>query len=40
MEHLRLVFERLQKFGLKLGGDKCEIGMTKLDILGHTIMEG
>ena len=35
--HLQMVFEKLREYNMKLGGDKCEIGCDKIDILGHTI---
>ena len=35
--HLDKVFKSLLEHKLKLGADKCEIAMTRIDILGHTI---
>ncbi|MDD9853556.1 MAG: retropepsin-like aspartic protease/reverse transcriptase, partial [Deltaproteobacteria bacterium] len=34
-EHLRIVFERLQKAGLTLRGKKCRIGLSEVPYLGH-----
>ena len=33
---LRMVFDRLRQFNLKLRGEKCEIGRGKVTYLGHT----
>ena len=38
--HLHKVFKALLQHNLKLGADKCEIAMTRIDILGHTIENG
>ena len=35
--HLDKIFKSLLEHNLKLGADKCEIAMTRIDILGHTI---
>lgn len=39
IEHLKLVFQKIEAANLKLGGDKCEIGKRFINILGHTIKE-
>ena len=36
-EHLRMVFQRLKKFGLRLNLGKCQLGKTELEFLGYTI---
>lgn len=36
-EHLRLVFQRLIDYGLRIKTSKCIFGVTELDFLGHTI---
>lgn len=38
-EHLKIVFERLNKFGLTINLAKCEFGKTELDFLGFHISE-
>lgn len=35
--HLRQVFQRLDKFGLRLNLEKCSFGVTELEFLGHTV---
>jgi hypothetical protein len=37
LQHLRLVFDRLQKFGLVLNTSKCQFGVQQVEFLGHTI---
>jgi hypothetical protein len=37
LRHLRLVFERLQQYGLVLNMDKCLFGVQEVEFLGHTI---
>jgi hypothetical protein len=37
LQHLRLVFDRLQKFGLVLNTDKCQFGVQQVEFLGHSI---
>ena len=37
VQHLKKVFERIQKHGLKLRLDKCHWGFDELEYLGHTI---
>ena len=36
-KHLEMVFIKLREHNFKLGGDKCEIASTRIEILGHTI---
>lgn len=36
-EHLRIIFERLSAYGLKLNVSKCIFGVTELEFLGHLI---
>lgn len=38
LNHLRLVFERLQQHNLKVSGKKCQLFKTELDYLGHRIV--
>lgn len=38
-KHLRILFERLEKFGLKIKPTKCLLGVTQLEFLGHDITE-
>ena len=40
IEHLRLVLERMRKFGLTLKESKCQFGREKLEYLGHIIGGG
>jgi hypothetical protein len=40
LQHLRLVFNRLQKFGLVLNTDKCQFGVQQVEFLGHSITAG
>jgi hypothetical protein len=40
LQHLRLVFDRLQKFGLMLNTDKCQFGVQQVEFLGHSITAG
>lgn len=35
--HLRIVFERLQEFGLKCASEKCKFGVKEIKYLGHII---
>ena len=37
IKHLRLVFERLDKFGLRINYSKCVFGEDKLDFLGYEV---
>jgi hypothetical protein len=37
LHHLRLVFARLQQFGLVLNMDKCHFGVQEVEFLGHSI---
>ncbi|KAK4472135.1 hypothetical protein MN116_000433 [Schistosoma mekongi] len=37
MKHLDTVFSRLQQYGVTINIQKCQIGTTSLDFLGHTI---
>jgi hypothetical protein len=37
MYHLRLVLERLQQYNLRCASDKCKIGTTELEFLGHVV---
>ena len=37
LQHLKLVFERLQKFGLNIKPNKCIFGVNQLDFLSHQI---
>lgn len=36
-EHLRVIFQRLSAYGLKLNVSKCVFGVTELEFLGHLI---
>ena len=36
-EHLKLVFERIDKAGLKLHPDKCQFLQPKVQFLGHSV---
>ena len=36
-QHLRLVFERLRKAGLQLKPSKCHFGLSKIELLGHSV---
>lgn len=36
-EHLRLVFERFEKFGITINLTKCTLGQSKLEFLGHEV---
>jgi len=38
-EHLRIVFERMEKYGLKLKASKCQFGVPKLDFLSYEISQ-
>ena len=40
VQHLRLVLERLRKFGLTLKESKCQFGRRKLEYLGHIVGGG
>ena len=40
VEHLRLVLEKMRKFGLTLKESKCQFGRKKLEYLGHVIGGG
>ena len=35
--HLKKVFNKIREAKIKLGADKCEIGASQMDILGHTV---
>ena len=35
--HLRLLFERFQKYGLVINAAKCQFGVTDIDFLGHRV---
>lgn len=37
--HLKLVFERLEKYGLNIKPGKCTFGVSNIDFLGHNISE-
>jgi hypothetical protein len=37
VKRLRLIFERFRKFNIKLSPNKCEFGMSEIEILGHKI---
>ena len=37
LEHLRLVFERLNQYGVVINPQKCSFGISNLDFLGHHI---
>lgn len=37
LEHLRIVFERLQEFGLRINASKCVFGVPNLEFLGHEV---
>jgi hypothetical protein len=37
LQHLHLVFARLQQFGLVLNMDKCQFGVVQVEFLGHSI---
>ncbi|GMF14429.1 unnamed protein product [Phytophthora fragariaefolia] len=37
LEHLRIVFERLEKYGVSLNGKKCHILRKEVDYLGYTL---
>ncbi|TNN04773.1 Retrovirus-related Pol polyprotein from transposon 17.6, partial [Schistosoma japonicum] len=37
MKHLDIAFKRLQQYGITINIQKCQIGTTSLDFLGHTI---
>ena len=39
-DHIRQVFEALEKADLRLGWDKCMFYQKSIDILGHTISHG
>ena len=36
-EHLRLLFQRLQEFGMVINASKCQFGRDTIDFLGHRI---
>ena len=35
--HLEKVFNKIREAKIKLGADKCEIGASQMDILGHIV---
>src|ERR1043166_1483077 len=37
LEHLRVIFDRLKKAGLRLNPEKCHFALTELAFLGHVI---
>ena len=37
LEHLRLLFDRLEENGLKVKAEKCLFGVTEIDFLGHRV---
>lgn len=37
LEHLTIVFERLESYGLTIKASKCVFGINQLDFLGHTV---
>jgi len=37
VEHLRIVFERLERYHLRLNLDKCKFGVAELIFLGHLV---
>lgn len=37
MRHLRLVFQTIQKAGLQVNPEKCSLGVSSINFLGHTI---
>lgn len=37
VEHLEKVFNKIREAKIKLGADKCEVGATSMNILGHTV---
>ena len=39
VEHLRILFERLEQNGLVVNPAKCQFGCTEIDFLGHHITE-
>ncbi|KAE9353408.1 hypothetical protein PF008_g5009 [Phytophthora fragariae] len=39
LEHLRIIFQRLEKFGVSLNGKKCRILRKEVDYLGHTLLD-
>ena len=39
VEHLRQIFGRLRRFGLKLHPEKCKFGRSRVEYLGHVISE-
>ena len=39
IKHLRIVFEIIQKAGLKLNRDKCKFAVNEINFLGHTIKD-
>jgi len=36
-QHLQLVFQYFKKYGVILNSSKCELGVTELTFLGHTL---
>ena len=40
IQHLRRVLERLQTHNLRLAADKCKVGQTSIEYLGHRIVPG
>lgn len=39
MRHLKIVFERLEEYGLNIKPGKCTFGVSSIDFLGHNISE-
>ena len=39
LKHLRIIFEIIQKAGLKLNRNKCKFALTEINFLGHTIKD-
>ena len=37
LQHLRLLFQRFEQYGIQIHPDKCSFGVTELDFLGHHI---
>ena len=37
VQHLRMVFERLSKYGIVINPQKCEFGVPSLHFLGHLV---
>lgn len=37
LEHLRIVFDRLRHYGIILNPQKCELGVSSVELLGHLV---